>query len=87
VTAHFGSDISGLPLRVPAPPVDEPGRVVEVVAVERVAPVDDGGDICSQREHVAIGQVAVNDVTLFRQALDETLQSGVGLVERAQADG
>ena len=36
VTAHFGSDIYGFLLRVPAPPVDEPGRVVEVVAVERV---------------------------------------------------
>jgi len=77
VLVEFCADVDVRPGPVPGPPVEQPGSVIKPVAVQSVAPVDDGAEARALNEHVAIEQVTVDDVPLARQPPGQRLQRGV----------
>ena len=68
VCFQLGGDVDVSPLREPRPPEDQPGRVMQPVAVQCVALVDHRGDPRAPDQHVVVDQVAVRYVALIRQA-------------------
>jgi hypothetical protein len=87
VPAQFVADVDVCPGGEPWPPVDEPGCVVQVVPVQGVAPVDDGGDPRVLGEYVPVDQVSVDDVAMSGQVGGQFLQPGVTRAEGAGTGG
>src|SRR5712691_1157137 len=57
VLVEFCADVDVRPGPVPGPPVQEPGSVIEPVAVQSVAPVEDSTEARAPNEHVVAEQV------------------------------
>jgi hypothetical protein len=83
VALGFAPEIDPVPRRIPRPPVQEPRQVVQEVAVDRAAPIDDRADAIAGNQHVVVEEVAVEQVALLGAGVDERLELRERLVEWA----